>query len=130
MEAVAYVVDLPRCVGFYRSVLGLQVRDAADGFCILDGNGATLTLVQVPDHIAIGITISTQTANPPERRSDTPIKLIFTVADIAATRALAAQWGGLVDPVEAEWEWTGTTRCDGIDPEGNVFQVSAPEPSS
>ena len=122
MEAVAYVVDLPRCVGFYRSALGLQVREAADGFCILVGDGVALTLVQVPDHIAIGIPIT----DPPERRSETPIKLVFPVSDIAATRALAAQWGGQVDPAEDEWTWAGTTRCDAIAPEGNVLQLSAP----
>lgn len=126
MEAVAYVVDLPRCAGFYRSVLGLQVRDAADGHCALQGDGATLTLVQAPDHIAIGIRL----ADPPARRSDTPIKLVFAVADIAATRELAAQWGGQIDPVDAEWQWAGSIRCDGVDPEGNVLQVSEPAPAS
>lgn len=126
MDAVTYAIDMPRCIDFYRAVLGLEVRQAGDGFCILAHDGSTLTLVQVPDHIAIGF----RPSNPPARRADTPVKLVFSVASISATRAVAEQWGGQVDPAEAEWEWAGTTRCDGIDPEGNVFQVSAPRPGS
>jgi predicted enzyme related to lactoylglutathione lyase len=120
MEAVLYVVNMPRCVAFYRFVLDLKLDRAEDGFCVLSAPGTTLTLVQVPDHIAIGI----QIGDPPERRSDTPIKLVFGVADIDATRVLAAQWGGYIDGADAQWQWAGTPRCDGVDPEGNVLQVS------
>jgi predicted enzyme related to lactoylglutathione lyase len=122
MEAVAYVVNLRRCVDFYRVVLSLEILETGDGFCRLAGCGTELTLVQVPDHIAIGI----QLEDPPRRRADTPIKLVFPVADIAAARALAGQMGGRIDPPQEQWHWAGTVRCDGVDPEGNVLQVSGP----
>jgi hypothetical protein len=31
-----------------------------------------------------------------------------------------------VDPVEDEWTWSGFTRVDGHDPEGNVVQLMEP----
>lgn len=120
MEAVLYVIDLRRCTDFYRHVAGLDIHQAGDGFCLLGGAGMTMTLVQVPDNIAIGIEVG----DPPERRSATPIKLVFPVSDIGATRVLAEQWGGGIDAVDAQWQWAGTIRCDGVDPEGNVLQVS------
>lgn len=122
MEAVTYVVGLARCTAFYAEVLGLVVHETGDGFCVLQAAGATLTLVQVPAEIAAEIAID----DPVERREQTPIKLVFPVADIAHARSLAPRFGGLIDPVEAQWSWHGTDRCDGIDPEGNVIQVSAP----
>lgn len=122
MEAVAYVVGLARCTAFYAEVLGLVVRESGDGFCVLQAAGGTLTLVQVPAEIAAEIAIE----DPVERREQTPIKLVFPVVDIAHARSLAPRCGGLIDPVEAQWSWHGTERCDGIDPEGNVIQVSAP----
>jgi hypothetical protein len=36
----------------------------------------------------------------PVRRTDTPIKLVFTVAGIEAVRVLAAARGGQLDPPE------------------------------
>jgi catechol 2,3-dioxygenase-like lactoylglutathione lyase family enzyme len=125
MEAVIYVVDLERCVDFYAQVLGLVLREKSDGSCILDGQGLTLNMVQVPEAIAAEVELQ----DPPERREETPIKLVFEVADIASVRASAPAWGGSIDPVDAEWPWLGSVRCDGVDPEGNVLQVKAPPPS-
>lgn len=122
MEAVIYVVDLERCLAFYSQVLGLVLRARSDGSCIVDGQGLTLNLVQVPEAIAREIDLR----EPPERRQETPIKLVFAVADITSVRASAPAWGGSIDPVEAQWPWLGSVRCDGVDPEGNVLQVSAP----
>lgn len=119
MEAVTYVVDLPRCVGFYAEVLGLQVRESGAGYCILDGASGTLTLVRIPEAIAAQIDIEV----PPQRREQTPIKLIFPIPDISRARELATRFGGVIDPVP--WQWHGSDRCDGMDPEGNVLQVSS-----
>jgi hypothetical protein len=32
-------------------------------------------------------------------------------------------YGGEVNGPEKEWKFHGVTRCDGIDPEDNVFQL-------
>ena len=64
-----------------------------------------------------------QVAAPPERREDTPIKLVFTAEDIASARSRAAELGGTMNAVDREWELEGAKVCDGCDPEGNVFQI-------
>ena len=74
---------------------------------------------RIQKHIAASIDIST----PPELREDTPVKLVFSVEDIAIVRNRAAERGGVIDAVEREWEFEGTKVCDGHDPEGNAFQV-------
>jgi hypothetical protein len=76
-------------------------------------------IVRIPKRIAETITIET----PPERREDTPIKLVFAVPDIVAARKGAAEWNGEINPVEREWEFGGAKVCGGHDPEGNVFQL-------
>ena len=49
--------------------------------------------------------------------------LIFPVASLAAARTRAAQAGGMLKPAECEWALDGHRRCDGHDPESNVFQL-------
>jgi predicted enzyme related to lactoylglutathione lyase len=81
-----------------------------------------LVIVRVPRRIAESICIET----PPVRREDTPIKLVFSVADINAARKAAVKEGGAINPVGREWEFEGAKVCDGHDPEGNVFQLRQP----
>lgn len=121
MDAVLYVVDLARMTAYYRDALGLDLTGVQDGAADLDCGGATLHLVQVPQHIAAGIEI----ASPPERREETPIKLVIAVDDLASARSRATALGGSVEPAEREWSWNGTTRVDAVDPEGNVVQLAA-----
>jgi len=117
--AVLYAKNLPRLVEFYSAVACLDVQSVQEGFAVLSGESSRLVIVRIPKHIAASIDIST----PPERREDTPVKLVFSVEDIAIVRNRAAERGGAIDAVEREWEFEGTKVCDGHDPEGNVFQV-------
>jgi|SRR5215469_1185529 len=117
--AVLYAKDLQRLVAFYAAVTGLDVQSVQKGFAVLGGEPSRLVIVRIPKHIADAIDIAT----PPERREDTPIKLVFSVDDIAGVRNRAAELGGILDAVEREWEFEGARVCDGHDPEGNVFQV-------
>ena len=117
--AVLYAKDLQRLVDFYAAVTGLDVQSVQKGFAVLGGEPSRLVIVRIPKHIADAIDIAT----PPERREDTPIKLVFSVDDIAGVRNRAAELGGILDAVEREWEFEGARVCDGHDPEGNVFQV-------
>jgi predicted enzyme related to lactoylglutathione lyase len=75
--------------------------------------------VRIPKGIAETIDIAT----PPEPREDTPLKLVFGVEDIGRARLRAAELGGAVNATAREWQFDGDTVCDGIDPEGNVFQL-------
>jgi len=59
--------------------------------------------------------------SPPVAREDSPVKLIFRVADIAAERERLEGMG--VRVLERPWQ-TADGSFDCVDPEGNVFQVS------
>jgi predicted enzyme related to lactoylglutathione lyase len=117
--AVLYAKDLRRLVEFYSAVACLDVQSVQAGFAVLGREPSQLVIVRIPKRIADSIDIST----PPERRDDTPVKLAFSVEDIATVRNRAAELGGAMNPVEREWEFEGAKVCDGHDPEGNIFQV-------
>ena len=113
--AVVYVGDLVRMRTFYERCFGLLPVDADGGYCVLQSAAWLLTLVQSNE--------ASPATSPPARRSQTPIKLAMEVASISATRALAVDLGGRVDPVVGEWRFGDETRCDAVDPEGNVVQL-------
>jgi catechol 2,3-dioxygenase-like lactoylglutathione lyase family enzyme len=118
-SAVIFAKDVQRLADFYRQVIGMQQILADDAHIVLDQAGFQLVIHGMPQPIADSITIS----SPPEVREETPIKICHPVVRIAAARAIAAELGGLIAPVDREWSATGFRACDGYDPEGNVFQV-------
>jgi catechol 2,3-dioxygenase-like lactoylglutathione lyase family enzyme len=113
--ALLFVKDLDRMIAFYRDGVGLRVDERADGWAVLDAGGASLALHAIAAPIAARIEI----ASPPKPRRDTPIKLVFETDDVAAARTHLAAHGAVM------FEPRGPTSCDGVDPEGNVFQVRA-----
>ena len=116
--AVVYAKDIARVSAFYSGVAGLEaVRSEAD-HVVLESPAFELFIVAVPEHIAASIEL----ADPPLRRTDTPIKLVFTVAKIDAVRAVARSHGGELHPPERQWQFQGFRICDGHDPEGNIVQ--------
>ena len=121
MDAVLYVVDLPRMVAFYRDGLGLTLSRGDDSGADLAVTGSTLHLLRVPAAVAAEIVI----ADPPVRREETPIKLVVPVDDLAGARRRIVEHGGVVDAPDREWTWADTIRVDAVDPEGNVVQVAA-----
>ncbi len=120
--AVLYVKQLGQMRAFYRDSFKMEVVDAAEDYCVLESKLLALSLVAVPDRIAATIHISV----PPVRRDDVPIKLAFSVGSIEDVRLTVAEMGGLVDPSTTQWEFRGSTHCDGVDPEGNVIQLFEP----
>ncbi|HEY9100475.1 VOC family protein [Chitinimonas sp.] len=117
--SMIYAKYLGRVCDFYAAVTQLPLVEREADYAILAGHGYQLVLHAIPAAYAADIVIT----DPPERREDTAVKLIFTVPSIAAARALAAQHGGVVDGEEYEWDFQGYRLCDGHDPEGNVVQV-------
>ena len=117
--AVLYAKDLHQLVQFYTAVAGLDLQKIEEGFAVLGREPSQLVIVRIPKRIAAAIQIAT----PPERRENTPIKLVFAAEDIASARSRAAELGGTMNAVEREWEFEGAKVCDGCDPEGNVFQI-------
>jgi catechol 2,3-dioxygenase-like lactoylglutathione lyase family enzyme len=115
--AVLFVVDLAATRAFYERAVGYRVvEDVAGDHCVLASTAGSLTLVQVPAEVARDIALT----DPPVRREETPIKLIF---DVASIERLRAAMPGAVDPADTEWEYGGFRHCDGVDPEGNVLQL-------
>jgi len=87
-----------------------------DTWAEFDAGGVSFALHAIPPEIASQIEIAT----PPRPRGQNPVKLIFEVDDVDAERARLELLG--VTMVQRPWgAW------DGIDPEGNVFGLRAPE---
>ena len=120
--AALYGLDVPRLAGFYEAVADLQVTETEPGYVVVESSDFELAIVEIPALLATEIEV----LSPPIRREDTPVKLAFFVPSLADARAVAATLGGVVDPVQREWEFRGHRICDGHDPEGNVFQLREP----
>lgn len=109
---------MTRLSTFYSDVAGLALTHEERDHVVLESATFQLVIHAIPAEVAAAITIST----PPERRTETPIKLTFPVISIDAARAVAGRLGGELDPPERVWEYQGCRVCDGHDPEGNVVQ--------
>jgi predicted enzyme related to lactoylglutathione lyase len=117
VRVILFAKDLDKLVGFYRTGLGLDVVRAEPGFVVLGGDGLELALSQIPEGIAKDI----QIANPPKPRENTAIKLVFAVPDVDHTRAQLNAAGARMQEPRS---FGARQMCDGVDPEGNVFQIS------
>ncbi len=116
--AVIFAKDPARVAKFYEDLVPMSVTRREPDHVILESPGVQLVVHATPGPIADSI----QVASPPERRTETPIKLFFTVESLAGVRARAAALGAELDAPGREWEWLGCRICDGHDPEGNVVQ--------
>jgi catechol 2,3-dioxygenase-like lactoylglutathione lyase family enzyme len=113
--AMIFAQDMARMTAFYRDALELAflAGESTEGWAVFDAGGARLALHAIPAAVAQDILVT----DPPQRRADGAIKLIFHAADPAAARVrLIAHGAVMFDPQP----WGG---CDGLDPEGNVFQL-------
>ena len=110
--AILFVKDLERMSAFYADTLGLRMIAATrtENWAEFESG---LGLHAIPPHIAASIEITV----PPQVREDTPIKLVFTVADVQAEHDRLRALG--VDVTLRPWG-----VCEGVDPEGNLFQLN------
>ena len=118
-QVVLYAKDLVRMRAFYQGVFLLKVEHAEAEHVVLASSGWQLFIVQAPEAIVATICI----ADPPVRRTETPLKAVFDVKSLVIARGKALELGGGVDGVEREWTFLGRRVCDGYDPEGNVVQL-------
>ena len=116
-QAMIFAKDMDVMTAFYRDGVGLREipESRQDGWVEFDAGSALLALHAIPAHIANSIKIE----SPPDARDDTAIKLVFEAADVAAARAHLISHGAIMSEPRAGG------GCDGLDPEGNVFQVVA-----
>src|SRR5262245_3565120 len=117
--AVIYAKDFRALASFYEHVAGLTPREVDEEYVLLETPFFQLVILQIPERIAANITIE----KPPRKRENTPIKLFLNVTSIENARQTAKALGGELNGAEMEWKFHGVKRCDGIDPEGNVFQL-------
>jgi predicted enzyme related to lactoylglutathione lyase len=117
--AVIYAKDYRALAKFYAHVAGLTEREADKDYILLDAPYFQLVVLQIPDRIAANTTID----RPPRKRETTPIKLFMNVSSIENARQAAKSLGGELNGAEKEWTFRDIKRCDGMDPEGNVFQL-------
>jgi len=109
-RAILFAKNIDAMTTFYRDALGLQLvpHKSSRGWVEFED----LALHAIPDSIAASMTIE----KPPAARSDSAIKLVFEVADLTAARAQLEEHGAVMREARP---W----GCDGLDPEGNVFQI-------
>jgi predicted enzyme related to lactoylglutathione lyase len=116
--AVLFAKDISRVAKFYAVVIPMTVAFEQPDLIVLQSAQSQLVVHPLPPEIAESIEI----ADPPARRTDLPVKLIFPVASLAEARAKAPAFGGALNPPGKEFAARGFRACDGHDPEGNVVQ--------
>ena len=116
--AVLYAKDLSSVGNFYASVARLKITHEEADHLVLESDAFQLVVVAIPARRAASIRIT----EPPQRRENTAIKLVFPVESLAAARQLAPLHGGGLNTATREWMFQGMRVCDGHDPEGNVVQ--------
>lgn len=123
VQVVVYAKDVERLASFYQSALALAIAEQARTFVVLHGQGFEVAIVAMPEAAAAAI----ERRSPPVPLEDTPIKASFLVPSIEARRGAVTGAGGSLKPPEAAWTWRGQVHLDGVDPEGNVFQLRQPQ---
>jgi predicted enzyme related to lactoylglutathione lyase len=116
---VLFVTDVPRQTQFYQSVASMALLQADAEHAVLELMGFQLVvhaLRGVPD-------ASADISGGAVPREDAYVKLCLPVQRIAAVRDMVTALGGSLRPPDSEWSARGFRACDGVDPEGNVFQL-------
>jgi predicted enzyme related to lactoylglutathione lyase len=90
---VLYAKDLATMQEFYQGVFQLQIEQSELDHVVLGSSTFQLVIVQVPVTIATTVHI----ADPPVRRTQSPVKLVFDVESISAARGVARDLrGGMI----------------------------------
>ncbi len=113
---ILFTGDTRKMAEFYTDVIGLKVVDGSDpGFVILGGEGCELALHQIPhEYLTEG--------EPVAPREDSYVKFVFHSDDVESDRERLVAAGVRMREVH---RYEGMAFCDGIDPEGNIFQISS-----
>jgi len=117
---IVFAKDMQEMASFYGNVIGMrqvETADSSDVFISFDAGAAQLSLHAIPERYAAGIEI----ADPPVPREGTPLKFAFYAKNVAEVRAELVERGANLGPVR---EFGALHLCDGVDPEGNIFQLS------
>jgi catechol-2,3-dioxygenase len=112
-QAILFVQNMAQMKAFYGGILGLNVIEDGDEWARFEGGGgAVLALHLLP-------------REPPSsgaERPDSYIKLCFHAGDVAAARSDLVARGVRMRELH---QFGAVTFCDGVDPEGNIFQITS-----
>ena len=113
---IIFAKDLEVMRQFYCEKLGLVPIPGSEqpGWIEFEAGGTRVALHAIPPAIAEGIFL----ANPVEPREENPVKLVFTVEDVHAERSRLVARDVIMFPTKP---WG---VCDGLDAEGNIFQIA------
>jgi catechol 2,3-dioxygenase-like lactoylglutathione lyase family enzyme len=111
VQAILFVNDLSAMVAFYGDLLGLSVlKDTSvDGFVRFDAGGTVLALHTI------------RHKGSPAPREAVHLKLCFHSDNVDADRARLIAAGVEMRGIQ---RFGSVALCDGLDPEGNVFQIT------
>lgn len=119
-RVILFAKQIDVLAAFYGDVLQLPRVESPDDspeFLSFDAGGCHLCLHAIPAHFAREIRI----ADPPAPRAATPYKLAFHASDVDAARTELIARGARMGDVQ---RFGALAFCDGVDPEGNIFQFS------
>lgn len=119
-RVILFAKDIAAMAAFYRDVVGLSpvaTPDDSEDWRAFDAGGCQLALHAIPARYAEHIEITT----PPEPREGSPMKVAFFAPDVAAAREALVRRGARMGEVQ---RFGDLVMCDGVDPEGNVFQFA------
>jgi len=121
---ILFALDVPKLAAFYQEALGLvplESEHPSEEWMELEAGGARLAFHRIPSPWRDDLEI----ADSPEARHGSPHKPMFHVDDLeAACDELAARGVGRVGSDETQPPGV-RVRCDFVDPEGNVFQLTS-----
>jgi catechol 2,3-dioxygenase-like lactoylglutathione lyase family enzyme len=113
IQAILFVDDVASALLFYRDLLGLRVLREEPGWVRLDSGGSVLALHAIHHRDA--------TSAPAAPRVGSRHKLCFHTDDVDQERARLVAAGVAMRDVH---RYSEVTFCDGVDPEGNIFQIT------
>lgn len=118
--ALLYVKDLPRMRQFYENILNVRPVNTQwpENWALFDLGGAEFALHAIPQEAAPSL----PSAPPAAVREHSAVKLVFHVENVPVQRARLESMG--VPMLQRTWQ-NPEESCDGVDPEGNVFQIAA-----
>lgn len=128
VSAVLYARDMSRLLDFYCAVLDQRCVYRDTYHAVLRCGIFALDIHQLPAHSLQVMdpetrSVETSDAGTTRRRTEAAVKLSFPVDSIARARHAAAEHGGTLDAPPPRWVVEQQKICDGVDPEGNVFQL-------
>lgn len=112
-----YASHVPTLSCFYQSLLDMEVRVSSIDKVVLQTPGLQMVIHAFDPAVQASVPAIT---TPPQVR-ETAIRFFFTVPSLDKAREQARQLGGQVET--HAYPGPGFVMCNGIDPEGNRFQI-------